>query len=51
VEIFAPPVSTTLAANLPTNTTSVVDTGGKFATLVNETGSKYAIGVNGTCGK
>ncbi len=35
-----PPVSTTPAANFATNFTSVVDTGGKFATGVNDTGGK-----------
>jgi hypothetical protein len=43
-EIFtsqgAPPVSTTPAANFPTSFASVVDTGGKFATGVNDTGGK-----------
>jgi hypothetical protein len=36
----AAPVSTTLAANFATNFPSVVDTGGKFATGVNDTGGK-----------
>jgi hypothetical protein len=44
VEIFAsqcaPPVSTTPAANFSNSFTSVVDTGGKFATGVNDTGGK-----------
>jgi hypothetical protein len=31
--------------------TSVVDTGGKFATGVNYTGGKFAAGVNDTGGK
>jgi hypothetical protein len=31
--------------------TSVVDTGGKFATGVNDTGGKFAAGVNDTGGK
>jgi hypothetical protein len=35
-----PPVSTTPAANFATSFTSVVDTGGKFATSVNDTGGK-----------
>ena len=39
-----PPVSTTPAANFATSFTSVVDTGGKFATGVNDTGSKFAAG-------
>jgi hypothetical protein len=43
-----PPVSTTPAANFATSVTSVVDTGGKFATGVNDTGSKFAAGVNDT---
>ncbi len=34
----APPVSTTQAANFYTIFASVVDTGGKFATGVNDTG-------------
>ncbi len=44
VEIFAsqgaPPVSTTLVANFSTIFASVVDTGGKFATGVNDAGGK-----------
>ncbi len=62
-EIFAsqgaPPVSTTLVANLPpvsatpvanfsTIFASVVDTGGKFVTGVNNTGGKFATGINDT---
>ncbi len=39
-----PPVSTTLAANFATSFSSVVDTGGKFATGVNDTSSKFATG-------
>jgi hypothetical protein len=43
-EIFAskggPPVSTTPVANFATSFSSVVDTGGKFATGVNDTGDK-----------
>jgi hypothetical protein len=43
-EIFAnqglPPVSTTPRANFATSFPSVVDTGGKFATSVNDTGGK-----------
>jgi hypothetical protein len=35
-----PPVSTTPAANFATIFPSVVDTGGKFATGVNDTGGK-----------
>ena len=54
-EIFAaqgwPPVSTTPAANFATSFTSVVDTGGKFATDVNDTGGNFAAGVNDTGGK
>ncbi len=46
-----PPVSKTPAANFATSFTSVVDTGGKFATGVNDTGSKFAAGVNNTGGK
>jgi hypothetical protein len=54
-EIFAsqgaPPVSTTPATKFSTSFTSVVDTGGKFATGVNNDGGKFAIGVNGAGGK
>jgi hypothetical protein len=43
-EIFTsqggPPVSKTQAANFATSFASVVDTGGKFATGVNDTGDK-----------
>jgi hypothetical protein len=43
-EIFAsegaPLVSTTPGANFATRTAGVVDTGGKFATSVNDTGGK-----------
>ena len=46
-----PPISTTRAANFATSFTSVVDTGGKFATGVNDTGGKFAAGVNDTGGK
>jgi hypothetical protein len=46
-----PPVPTTPAANFATSFTSVVDTGGKFATGVNETGGKFAAGVNDTGGQ
>jgi len=44
------PVSTTRAANFATNFTSVVDTGGKFATGFNDTGGKSTTPVanNGT---
>ncbi len=35
-----PTVSTTSAANFATSLASVVDTGGKFATGVNDTGGK-----------
>jgi hypothetical protein len=45
-----PPLATTLAANFATSFTSVVDTGGKFATGVNDTGGKFAAGVNDTGG-
>jgi hypothetical protein len=45
------PVSTTPAANFATSFTSVVYTGGKFASGVNETGGKFAAGVNDTGGK
>jgi hypothetical protein len=44
VEIFAsqgaPPVSTTPVANFSTIFASVVDTGGKFATDINDAGGK-----------
>jgi hypothetical protein len=46
-----PPVSATPAAYFYTIFTSVVDTGGKFATGVNDTGDKFATGVNNTGGK
>jgi hypothetical protein len=46
-----PSVSTTPAANFATSFTSVVDTGGKFATGFNVTGGKLAAGVNATGGK
>jgi hypothetical protein len=53
VEIFAsqgaPPVSTPLAANFSTSFSSVVDTGGKFATCVN--GGKFANSVSDSGGK
>jgi hypothetical protein len=43
-EIFtskgAPPVSTTPVANFATSFSSVVDTGGKFATGIKDTGGK-----------
>ncbi len=42
-----PPVSTTPAANFATSFPCVVDTGGKFATGVND----FATGVNDTSGK
>jgi hypothetical protein len=38
-------------ANFATSFSSVVDTGGKFATGVNDTGGKFAAGVNVTGGK
>jgi hypothetical protein len=41
----------TPAANFATSFTSVVDTGGKFATGVIDTGSKFSAGVNDTGGK
>jgi hypothetical protein len=54
-EVFAnqgaPPVSTTPAANSSTSFASVVATGGKFDTDVNNTGGKYATGVNDAGGK
>ncbi len=46
-----PPVSTTPAANFATSFPCAVDTGGKFATGVNETGGKFAAGVNDAGGK
>ncbi len=42
--------STTLAANFATRFASVVYTGGKFATGVNDTSDKFAAGVNDTGG-
>jgi hypothetical protein len=41
----------TPAANFATSFSSVVDTGGKFATGVNDTSSKFATGINDTGGK
>jgi hypothetical protein len=38
----------TQAANFTTSFASVVDTGGKFATGVNNTSGKFAAGVNNT---
>jgi hypothetical protein len=38
-------------ANFSTSFASVVDTGGKFATVVNDTGGKFATGVNDAGGK
>jgi hypothetical protein len=53
-EIFAnqgaPSVSRTPAANFATSFASVVDTGGKFATGVNDASSKFAADVNDTGG-
>jgi hypothetical protein len=46
-----PPVSTTPAANFATSFSSVIDTGGKFATGANDTGGKFAAAVNDTGGK
>jgi hypothetical protein len=55
VHHHCPPVSmtpvavhTTPAANFPTGTAGVVDTGVKFATCVNDNGGKFAAGVNDT---
>jgi hypothetical protein len=45
-----PPVSTTPAANFATSFASVVDTGGEFATGVNNTGGKFAADVYDTSG-
>jgi hypothetical protein len=44
-------VSTTPAANFATSFSSVVDTGGKFATGVNDTCGKFATGVSDIGGK
>jgi hypothetical protein len=44
-------VSTTPVPNYATRFASVVDTGGKFATGVDNTGGKFATGVNNTGGK
>jgi hypothetical protein len=41
----------TPAANFATSFTSVVDTGGKFATGVNDAGGKFAAGVSDTGGQ
>ncbi len=49
-----PPVSLVLlipVANFATSFTSVVATGVKFATGVNDTSGKFAAGVNDTSGK
>jgi hypothetical protein len=46
-----PPVSSTPAANFATTFASFVDTGGIFATGINNTGGKFATGVNDTCGR
>jgi hypothetical protein len=37
-----PQLSTTMAANFATSTAGVVDTGGKFATDVNDTGANLS---------
>jgi hypothetical protein len=44
-------VSTTPATNFATSFASVVDTGGEFATGVNNTRGKFAPGVNDSGGK
>jgi hypothetical protein len=44
-------VSTTPMANFSSIFASVVDTGGKFATGVNNNGGKFATGINNTGGK
>ena len=44
-------MSTTPVANFATSFSSVVETGGKFATGVNDAGGKFAAGVNDTGGK
>jgi hypothetical protein len=44
-------VPKTPAANFATSFTSIVDTGGKFATGVNDTGGKFSAGVKDTGGK
>ncbi len=66
MEIFAsqgaPPVSTTPVENLPPASTThavdfaigtagVLNTGHKFATVVNNTGCQFITGDNNTCGK
>jgi hypothetical protein len=43
-------VSTTPVANFATSFSSVVETGGKFATGVNDAGGKFAAGVVDTGG-
>jgi hypothetical protein len=45
-----PLVSTTPETNFATSFASVVDTGGKFATGVNNTGGEFIAGVNDTGG-
>jgi hypothetical protein len=41
-----PLISTAPAANFATIFSSIVDTGGKFATGINDTSGKFATGVN-----
>ncbi len=55
MEIFAsqdaPLISATLVDNFSAIFANVVQTGGKFATIVNDTGRKFATGVDDTRGK
>ena len=44
-------MSTTPVANFATSFSSVVETGGKFATGVNDTGGKFSTRVNDAGGK
>ncbi len=46
-----PPVSTISATNFATIVAGVVNTGGKFAAVVNNIGGKFAAWVNDTIGK
>jgi hypothetical protein len=53
LEANLPPLSTTPATNFATSFTSVIDTGGKFATgaVSRIPATKFATGVNDTGGK
>jgi hypothetical protein len=49
-EANLPPMSVTPATNFATSLASVVDTGGKFATGVNNTSGKFDAGISDTGG-